>query len=66
MDMLDAISAAAKPVRINEVARLALPAIITACRNDTREDGETIEEMFARKAYDVSEAMEAERAKRDV
>lgn len=35
----------------------ALGAVIAATKNDTREHGETLEQMFARKAYAVADAM---------
>jgi hypothetical protein len=38
-------------------AAKALPAIIRQCSNDTCKDGESIECMFTRKAYDVADAM---------
>lgn len=40
-----------------------LPAIISTCSGDARDLGETTEEMFARKAYAIADAMLAERAK---
>lgn len=41
----------------------ALAGVVTACRNDTRKGDETHEEMFARKAYAIADAMLAEREK---
>ena len=35
----------------------ALAAIISTCRSDTRENGETREQMFARRAYDIADAL---------
>ena len=35
----------------------ALVGIINACAMDTRERGETTENMFARKAYSIADAM---------
>jgi hypothetical protein len=41
----------------NYFAAQALPSVIIQCANDARIDGETIEQMFARKSYLVADAM---------
>lgn len=41
----------------------AVGAIISSFATDFREDGETIPQLFARKAYAIADAMLAERAK---
>lgn len=41
----------------------ALPQVIHMCFADRRLDGETSEQMFARKAYAIADAMLTERAK---
>lgn len=43
------------------VAMHVLPKIMDACAQDTREPGETHEQMFARKAYALADAMLAAR-----
>lgn len=40
-----------------------LPACVSRCHPNEREDGETFAEMYARKAYELADAMLAERAK---
>lgn len=42
-------------------ALAALPAIIDVCKHDTREPGETVEQMFASKAWAVADAFIAAR-----
>ena len=44
-------------------ALAALPGVIHACRHDTRRFGETMEQMFARKAWAIADAMCAARTK---
>lgn len=44
-------------------AALALPAVVSACAKDTLKAGELIDELFARKAYRLADAMIAEGAK---
>jgi hypothetical protein len=41
----------------DEIAMHILPNVITACKNDTRKVGETHEQMFARNAYAMADAM---------
>lgn len=41
----------------DEFAAAASPAIIRQCHGDTLRDNETKEQMFARKAYEVADAM---------
>lgn len=41
----------------------AIPSVIRMCVTDQLENGETVEELFARKAYQVADAMLAERSK---
>lgn len=41
----------------------AMAGVIAPCANDARKPGETIEEMFSRKAYAIADAMIAEREK---
>ena len=43
-------------------AAQALPAIIQVCAGDTRGDGETIAQLFARKSYGIADAMLEARA----
>ena len=45
----------------HEIAMHVLPTLIEVCKNDTRKAGETSEQMFARKAYDMADAMIAAR-----
>jgi hypothetical protein len=45
-------------------AAQALPAVIRSCAGDTRDSGETQEAMFARRSYEVADAMLAQRAAR--
>lgn len=45
----------------HEIAMHILPTIITTCKNDTRKAGETHEQMFARNAYAMADAMIAAR-----
>lgn len=40
----------------------SIGAVIIACKNDTRENGETHEQMFARKAAAIADAMLAARS----
>ena len=40
----------------------ALHSVILTCANDTREEGETRERMFAKKAYAIADAMLEARA----
>ena len=42
-------------------AAKALPTIIECCKGDTRKDGETLTDYFARMSYDVADAMLAAR-----
>ena len=44
------------------LAGKALQSVILTCANDTREEGETRERMFARKAYALADAMLEARA----
>ena len=41
----------------HEIAMQVLPSVITTCKNDTRKAGETHEQMFARNAYAMADAM---------
>lgn len=41
----------------------ALPAVVNACQHDTRADGEAIPQLFARKSYELADAMLTERLK---
>ncbi len=45
----------------DRIAMAALPAVIKRCNGDTRYAGETLEELFARKAYAVADAFLAAR-----
>lgn len=42
----------------------ALHSVILTCANDTREEGETHESMFAKKAYAIADAMLEARVRR--
>jgi hypothetical protein len=42
-------------------AAKALPAVIVQCREDTRNTGETLVAYFARKSYELADAMLKER-----
>ena len=64
MSILDPDSDIAAIARRDANASKALPAVIDACKGDTRKGGESAPEMFARKAYDIADAMERERDKR--
>lgn len=41
----------------DEFAKTALPPVMYVCVNDTLADGETRAELFARKAYEMADAM---------
>jgi hypothetical protein len=58
MSILDPDSDISVISRRDKNATAALSAVITACANDTRNAGETMAEMFARKAHDIADAME--------
>ena len=45
----------------HEIAMHVLPTLIEVCKNDPRMEGETGAQMFARKAYDMADAMIAAR-----
>ena len=45
----------------DEIAMHVLPTLIVACKNDSRQVGETHEQMFARNAYNMADAMLAAR-----
>lgn len=64
MSLLDPDSSAAVVSRRDMNAKQALPAVIAACAGDMLIGGETHAEMFARKSYEIADAMEARRAAR--
>lgn len=64
MSIFDPDSDIAAIARRDVNASKALPAVIRACKSDMLERGEDHAEMFARKAYEIADAMEKERAKR--
>ena len=41
----------------DRAALIALPSIIDLCRHDTRPPGQSMSDMFARKAYQIADAM---------
>lgn len=45
----------------DEIAMHVLPSVIKICKGDMRKEGETSEQMFARKAYAIADAMIAAR-----
>ena len=61
MSILDPNSDIAAIARRDANASKALPAVIEACKGDMREGRETTAEMFARKAYEIADAMERQR-----
>jgi len=61
MSILDPDSDIAAIARRDKNATSALPSVIIACKNDTREHGEKMHELFARKAYEIADAMERQR-----
>lgn len=61
MSLLDPDSDIAAIARRDRNAERVLPNIVSICYQDTLVDGETREEMFARKAYEIADAMERQR-----
>lgn len=49
------------PPNRDEYAMRVLPTVVTVCKGDTPGPGETMEAMFARKAYVLADAMLAAR-----
>ncbi len=61
MSILDPDSDIAAIARRDLNARTSLPALIQVCAHDKPNDNETKEEMFARRAYAIADAMERQR-----
>lgn len=62
MSLLDPDSDIAAITRRDRNAERVLPNIVSICFQDTPMPNENKEEMFARKAYEIADAMEARRA----
>lgn len=61
MSLLDPDSDIARIARRDKNATAALPSVVEVCARDMTERGETPPEMFARKAYEIADAMERQR-----